>query len=421
MVGYRWLVVVALAVVLAPQPAAAASSTAMTKAIAFRQEAGLNSDPVYVAEVELSAANPRTYGVALTPAEESEMARRGAISDSLIAVLPRLEADPGFGGIYIDQKAGGVVDLAVTTLGSNPVALVQGTLPSGTSLRVRRVDHSFAELSALKERVTTEMDALADEGIQVVSVAVDVPGDRVVVGVLSDSADVGAALHARYGDAIVVINSPLIPTPLTCTPTDCGNPLKGGLNIFGGGYACTSGYFQKISGTIYLVTAGHCLVDAGGTGIAWYHDSTFIGYSQWFQSAGTADAGGITTSESGAKNEFLEYVFGQHNYYSIHSLTGWTAGTSQVIGSFVCKAGATSGWTCGTLVARDVTEGNRYHLNEVSASSSEGDSGGTVVGPSDRLYGEVSLGDGAGHTWYVPPDRVNSFFGGAPCVTSTCS
>lgn len=392
----------------------------MTKAIEFRQMAGLNSDPAYVANVESNAQNPRTYGVALTPAEESEMARRGAISDSIRGVLPQLQTDASFGGVYIDQRAGGVVDLAVTASGSSAVGVVQSVLPNGTSLRVRAVNYSYADLYALKDRVTTEMGALATQGIQVTSVAVDIPDNRVEVGVRPGSADAGAPLRGLYGDAIVVDESAPTPTPATCTPSNCGNPLKGGLSISGGGQLCTSGYFQKISGTLYLVTAGHCLVAAGGTGIPWYHTS-LIGYATWFQSAGTADAGGITSSETGAKNVFLEYVFGQHNYYSTATLTGWVAGTSQTLGSYVCKAGQTTGWTCGSLLNVDMTEGNRYHLNEVGASSLGGDSGGTVVGPANKLYGETSLSDGAGgHTWYVPPDRVDSFFGGTPCVTSTC-
>jgi hypothetical protein len=63
--------------------------------------------------------------------------------------------------------------------------------------------------------------------------------------------------------------------------------------------------------------------------------------------------------------------------------------------------------------------GNRYHLNVTTATTSGGDSGGSVIGPSTKLYGETSLGD-SGHDYYVTPDRVNSFFGGSPCVTASC-
>lgn len=250
------------------------------------------------------------------------------------------------------------------------------------------------------------------------SVAVDVPTNRVVVATQRGSTDVANSLRAAYGDAVVVTYLDHAPMPMTCSPFNCPNPLKGGLSITGGGYICTSGYFQKVGSVLYMITGGHCLDDAGGVGVPWYHTS-LIGYAAHYQSAGTADAGLITSSEGGARNQVLEYVASPPPWYTILSLTGWTAGSSQTLGSLVCKAGQTTGWTCGTLTQKDVTVGNRYHLNVTTATTSGGDSGGSVIGPSTKLYGETSLGD-SGHDYYVTPDRVNSFFGGSPCVTASC-
>jgi hypothetical protein len=185
------------------------------------------------------------------------------------------------------------------------------------------------------------------------------------------------------------------------------------------GYCLADGYFQKVGSTLYMVTAGHCLT--AGTGIPWYHPSTsLIGYSAHFQTGGTADAGLITSSETGAKNEVLAYVVDVHNTYTIKSVSSSVAGTSQVVGATACKAGLTTGWTCGVILHVNVSASGHLHLNEASVDSQEGDSGGTVMDGVSKLYGELSLSDGSGDSWYVPPDRVNSFFGGSPCITAGC-
>jgi hypothetical protein len=276
-------------------------------------------------------------------------------------------------------------------------------------------------LEAVMARITSDLSSLSAEGMALTSVEVDIPSNRVVVGVSGSPLAAAGSLANSYGNAVYVDPSAPVPTAATCTISNCGNPLKGGLGIqasYGGtNYYCTSGYFQKIGSTLYMVTAGHCL--EAGTGIPWYHTS-LIGYSALFQTAGTADAGFITSSETGAKNEVLAYIEDVHPTHTIKNIAGWVAGTSQVVGSTVCKAGLISGWTCGKLLHVDITAGSRTHLNEASDESYVGDSGGTVMDGSTRLYGEVSLTDSSGDTWYVAPDRVDNFFGGRPCITTGC-
>jgi hypothetical protein len=160
-------VVAAIAVPLAALPSAdadppdapsstASSPTAPTDGesheIQLRSQFGLRSDLPYVRTVD---ADPESttdeLGIPLTPDEAADIAARTGTVSALHAAAQDLD---GFGGIWIDQAAGGVIHLAVA--GSWPEETVQGLrslVPAGQQLVLEEVAVSLAELESLVKRL----------------------------------------------------------------------------------------------------------------------------------------------------------------------------------------------------------------------------------------------------------------------------
>jgi hypothetical protein len=107
-----------------------------------------------------------------------------------------------FGGIWIDPRGTLVVELAHgrTSLPEPAASLV----PAGWSIRLQSVPNDLQSLDALSATISAELGNLQASGMDVVSVGVDTPHDRVAVGVDGLSDAIRAALVARYGPRIEV-------------------------------------------------------------------------------------------------------------------------------------------------------------------------------------------------------------------------
>lgn len=150
-----------------------------------------------------------------------------------------------------------------------------------------------------------------------------------------------------------------------------GHTLIGGSRITAGARSCTAGLLARRGRTVVLLTAGHCL-----------------------------RRGDAVTSHHRPVGRVASVVFPGSDY-AIIPLTGSLPSTPQLpagprqlrvtgsreapVGAVVCKAGAGTGWTCGRILAKNVTV--RYQtpdgrsvlvrgLTKTSACSTKGDSGG---------------------------------------------
>lgn len=161
----------------------------------------------------------------------------------------------------------------------------------------------------------------------------------------------------------------------------------------GGGY-CTSGFnAQNPGGEAVVLTAGHCVK---------------AGVSNW--TAGGSELGSIT-----------DYNYPRADWSAITPVSGWSMpnavqtadGVQQIsawstprVGGPVCKVGATSGTTCGSVTAVDVTvnygDGVIYGLAQTNVHAQEGDSGGSVYDGSTAVA-LISGGPKGGGNAFVQP------------------
>jgi trypsin len=195
----------------------------------------------------------------------------------------------------------------------------------------------------------------------------------------------------------------------------------GGLRIAFTGWACTSGYIARdpIAPRWYLLTAGHCLANSGLLA-TWSHGGRGVGVAarHAFHEGSYADVGAIDISEAEASSR----VYGSTSN-DILIVTGASPNSAQTIGSAVCRSGATSGWTCGSIVAADVDVMIRgtliRHTWWTDFPSGAGDSGAPIVDLQGRVLGVV-IATTPTQSLYSTVDWIATEMHLVPCVPETC-
>lgn len=143
------------------------------------------------------------------------------------------------------------------------------------------------------------------------------------------------------------------------------------------------------SGNNVLLTAGHCveglpaILDANGTHIGRGTHSRFReGYS-------SVDMGLMDIDSEDVGQPYVDSR-GHSGYYAVQGAS------KNPVGSEICKAGNTTGWTCGTIKAynRTVNYGGTSvsGLAEASVCTEGGDSGGAYIGVGNLAQGMTSGG-----------------------------
>ena len=378
----------------------------------FRADFGLTTEIAAVSAIKPSAASEAAFGLPLTAEELRNLEGRIAAEPAIAQLQAQLRTIPSFAGLYIDQAAGGVVDIAFTddpSLHTDVIASQAIGLPS----RTRQVTVSEADLVKLNERVAHDRDALADLGIHANETHPDIRANVVMVGVDPFTPAVVQALQKRYGEAIEVYAA--LPADLTvCTNrNNCpGPPLRGGLHLYDPG--CTTAFLGVYNGFHVILSAGHCanLVPGGHT---YQHpNNTAIGgigtvLKEVYSSGSTADAMVIRVGSSYASNRVY------------HTPTSWfgmatTQTTGQeVIGQAVCQSSRVSTYTCGTLYAKGFsityTDGTTlFDQRSATYTVNSGDSGGPVF-YTTQARGVQSGVNTAGRAIYSHITNVKSAIG----------
>jgi len=332
----------AATVVAAPAVAGTGPSAAGTRVIAPHDDA-----------VALSSLQS-SFGLTRAQARQRIDAARHltAVSKQLTTRLGDRAA-----GSYIDERTGALV---VNVVDPSAAGIVRA---AGATPHV--VSHSLAQLAAVKSGL--DAAAAAHRAGHAMSWYVDVPSNTVHVTVPAGARDAATrafvAKAERAGDAVRV-------TTTTAT--------LGTANIYGGdqvemsnGYICSLGFnaYDSYGNSVFL-TAGHCA--AGYPTFS--HNGTYLGGTRAYTFPGNDYAFvNIDNPSYWAPQPLVN----EYNGYAVY-----VYGASQAaVGSSVCKSGRTTGWTCGTIQAYNVTvnypEGTVYGLTQASACVEGGDSGGS--------------------------------------------
>jgi streptogrisin D len=288
-------------------------------------------------------------------------------------------------GAYLDASG----RLTVNVLSARASAQVRA---AGATPRL--VTRSLARL----ERVKAALDAAGNAPVGA-SWGVDLASNTVLVSVPAGAGSAFVARARSFGSAVRVERAAAVHT----------QAFYGGQAIYRGGSRCSAGFNTRSgSGRNYVLTAGHC-TDLGGT---W---TTSGG-----QTIGPVAASSFPGNDYGAirisNPASLDPRGGVLDNGAFRDITG----ASRVpVGTRTCKTGSTTGTTCGTVQAYNVTvnyaEGTVRGLTQTTICTQPGDSGGAM------FYGSLAQGITSGgsiggcrpgfRSFFQPADEALSAYG----------
>ncbi|MER7420408.1 trypsin-like serine protease [Micromonospora peucetia] len=383
-----------------------------------------------------------------------EAARRLALQELSAPLAEQLaeEFPSEYGGMWLDQAAGGVLTLAATDVA--PVAAAVSGVPDAAHVRVVPVRHSLRELTDAAARTATALDATAGTDVvvdQQTNEVLVLTGDRIakddgrLAGALA-AAGVPARAQARIADTAV---------QKACDPRYCAKaPMRGGIRLdvprddgtVGG---CTSGFTVVVSGrSPYVLTAGHCVVggrhqlvdrtwhqflgpkvpvtvEAPNPGLAenaYPYDYAIMPYQRgasahWSSPSGGATAPGLVNywcvpdnPRCGATGSRDVPITGHVPWSAIQ--TGWVvcatgAAYTPKAGEKYVDSGAGAGYLPGTRCGEII--GKSSGGIDVRICARPGDSGGPLFTEADgKALGILSHGD-PGQGACTNPNERNSY------------
>lgn len=391
----------------------------------FRVQFGLRADAQYVGSVidgrssESELAQP--WGVFLTPPEARSMAYRMELNAAIES--PRFQHDlhtsSDFGGLWVDQKAGGIVHVLFTHDLDAHRSELRSFFPYPAALRVDAAGHTEEELRALMNRITAERAMWASRGLELSLVQEDVVHNGVVVRFPDLRSPLLPAFHARYGSAVTMTSGSVPrltagtygPCYVSGAGGKCGfidsPPFRGGQEIDqynASGLVvtiCTSGFpvYRRtgvLGDTFWVLTASHC----GPLSSRWEQVATPVGSAN--ASAAGSGYDGMTISTAGGSSvvhgQILRTVVRSGQtwdgvYDPIYSQQGQDA---DYVGEPMCQAGITSAYVCGQEVihSENLCLPTCYNfLRESSYASKGGDSGGPNYDTSGTAIGTTTADD----------------------------
>jgi hypothetical protein len=254
-----------------------------------------------------------------------------------------------YGGLVVSDN-GAHMTVHLTRLESSAEATFRSRAPAGT-LSFAATPHSQGYLFRIQSKVLGDTSSLASEGIRIIEFWPSVQTGMEMIGVENLTPHATALLGARLGRGnIRVFNVARDQLPvLTASRTDDSSPFNGGDSITDHSGGCTSGFGITISGTSYLLTAGHCFPVGD-------HIYNAICNASSCTSGGNASMGTIK-ERSWANNAGDSEVINTRGSDLIWTgaigsperadVAGWT---TNPVGDQVCQSGSYSGETCDLVI-----------------------------------------------------------------------
>lgn len=167
----------------------------------IRGELGLRNDLTYVRELRDRAdVSSSSLGTPLTNAEENDVESRKVLTAWAAAVEDAGAREPAYGGVWIDQKAGGILRVGVSGKTDSAVyARLTASLPDDQRVTLVEVAHSLRELNATQQDVTDALLASKSFRHHVIESSVLLPDNAVVLTVDNGApTDQISALKQKY-------------------------------------------------------------------------------------------------------------------------------------------------------------------------------------------------------------------------------
>lgn len=323
-------------------------------------------------------------------------------------VAVRVERHAAFGGIRVTPDRS-TIEVFVT---HHDPALVRaaGAAAAGAPLKITMVEHSWAKLARLRDRIVADDAALVRQGVNVVKFGVSDTLNRVTLTVEDLTPAKRALLERRYGARLVAVvdGGPAAPV---YSREDDSPPWNGGIVIsFDAteGDCSTGAAVKNSAGREFLLTAGHCFTSGGKVYDRRVYQESDSRTTDDPTYMGLADAEYPMANTSGYDLALIDVGSSASGLiFRSKSPTTDASGVPQkgtiraVVGTGLCTSGAFTGEKCASYVTEfDMTlkYGNGamvIHVNELtreSASSTTpiagpGDSGGPVYAVrTDGLY-----------------------------------
>lgn len=410
----RSLALVASLIMTLQAAAGGASANAVTgdptdaevdRSIEFREANGLRSDREWVEDLYRDPdASAELYGLPLLPEEEQEFVRRAGIPPRLEALRRAGESRPAiFGGIHIDQAAGGQVVVSVTVdATTEDRKAFRDAAPQDVATTIRVVAHPLARLEAVQNELREDLLVRRPGYESITGVGYSIRRNLVEISVAPESLErMRLDLEERFGPDVLAVE-PLAPdTSAACNNRrDCFDaPWRGGINIDNpnrGIGPCTSAFVAWTVGPHYrLITAGHCgsMDLPNRTGWDWYHDDDSYPYDDHligrvvqnaYANGSDCDCEATAIPASWAGHKVLGPGADTMNVLSAR------ARSSTYEGERVCQGGVRSGWRCGeiTNVNYDSPRANGITLVRQMVATYEnvvGDSGAPVMSDGTQV------------------------------------
>lgn len=175
----------------------------------LRAEFGFRHELSYIRAVrerpDTGLGDMATLGMPMTPEERAGLDRRRKLGE-LIAQISSLVNRSTYAGAWIDQQAGGVLNIAYTDLPlSTEIAALTGRLPLGSRLVIRHALVSLDRLGSLQSKVMADLDNWRSKGVVIVGSEVNEVGNDLLVRVSSDTNQAKEQMAAVYGPGGLVV------------------------------------------------------------------------------------------------------------------------------------------------------------------------------------------------------------------------
>jgi len=287
-----------------------------------------------------------------------------------------------FAGLFREPQQPDRVTLLFTRNVEQAVASLAADFDGSAQLVGRDARFSRAHLESAFDRAVSRIRAPGMQALQVDSVYIDVPNNRVVVEVVEPTASQRQSL-GDVDDAISVQNSLGQAQLAVCQDRDtCTPEMRGGVRILSPEFACSSGFEATRAGKSVLLTAGHCFK----IGDVITHSGIPIGQveARNFNNLGDNDALRIGQNDSalpGLPWQPSNWIYATNNtkQYFIGAVK---AKFGENVGDPLCRAGRTTGRICGSVLAVNTTVNaggiSLAGQNRADMCALPGDSGGPV-------------------------------------------